>query len=69
MKRIHIGDEQGNPAVIDVTWIRAPQDIVISCGKVQTASMTLREFFDALGISSQDCEKAFGLRRRLTTRR
>lgn len=62
-KRIYLpvdADRSG----IDVTWTPSAQRIDIggwydSCVGLEGGSMTLREFFEKLGITERDCKKAF----------
>lgn len=49
---------------IDITWTKTSQCISISgwydgCVGISGETMTLREFFDKLGITEKDCQKAF----------
>ncbi len=49
---------------LDVTWTRRAQRLDFggwydSFVGIQGDSMTLREFFDALGITEKDCAKAW----------
>lgn len=53
-----------NPNGIGVTWTNDEQRLDIGgkydwCVGIESDSMTLREFFDALGITAKDCERAF----------
>lgn len=50
---------------IDVTWTPANQRLDIGSwydtrASIQGDAMTLREFFDRLGITQNDCRKAWG---------
>lgn len=49
---------------IDITWTKTRQWLDIggwydSCVGIAGDGMTLREFFDRLGITETDCQKAF----------
>jgi hypothetical protein len=62
-KRIYIPKDAKHSGV-DVTWTRSAQRLDIggwydSFVGIQGDSMTLREFFDALGITEKDCAKAW----------
>ena len=51
---------------VDITWTPTAQRIDIGgwydggWAGIQGESMTLHEFFDRLGITEKDCQKAFG---------
>lgn len=50
---------------IDITWTKTTHRIDIggwydSFVGIESTSMTLREFFDELGITERDCKKAWG---------
>lgn len=54
------GDRSG----VNVTWVKTRQRLDIggwynSRVGIEGGSMTLREFFAAMGITAKDCEKAF----------
>lgn len=49
---------------IDVKWTKSAQRLSIggwydTCVGLEGEAMTLREFFDRLGITERDCKKAF----------
>ena len=49
---------------IDVTWTPSAQRLSIggwydTCVGIQSDSMTLLEFFELLGITEKDCQKAW----------
>lgn len=49
---------------IEVTWTKTPMRLDIggwydSFVGIESGSFTLREFFDKLGITYKDCQKAF----------
>lgn len=49
---------------INITWTRSAQRIDVggwydSCVGLEGGSMSLKEFFDRLGITEKDCKKAF----------
>ena len=51
-------------AGIDITWTPSTQRLDIggwydSCMGIRPESMTLRDFFDKLGITEKDCDHAF----------
>ena len=60
--------EDANREGIDITWTPSAQRISIggwydTCvGICQTERMSLRQFFDKLGITERDCKKAFSTR-------
>ena len=56
--------EDATHSGIDVTWTPSARRIDISgwydsCVGLEGESMLLREFFERLGITRKDCEKAF----------
>lgn len=62
-KRIYIPQDASHSG-IDVTWTKSAQRIDIggwydSCVGLSGGSLTLREFFDSLGITEKDCAKAW----------
>jgi hypothetical protein len=62
-KRLDITTEHGHSG-IDITWTPSAQRLDIggwhsSFVGIEGSSFTLREFFDRLGISHKDCNKAF----------
>jgi hypothetical protein len=62
-KRIYIPQDAQHSG-IDVTWTKSAQRIDIggwydSCVGLQGGALTLREFFDSLGITEKDCAKAW----------
>ncbi len=62
-KRIYLPAD-ANRSGIDVTWTKSAQRLDIggwydSHVGLEGDSMTLRQFFDQLGITEQDCKKAF----------
>ena len=62
-KRLDLSDETGRSG-ISVTWTPSAQRLDIgawydSFVGIEGDSMTLRQFFDKLGISKKDCAKAF----------
>ena len=49
---------------IDITWTPSAQRLDVggwydTCVGLETHSLTLRQFFDELGITEKDCAKAF----------
>jgi len=53
-----------NSSGIDVTWTKSAQRLDFSgwydsCVGIEGDSMSLREFFDTLGITEKDCKKAW----------
>lgn len=49
---------------IDITWTPTSQRLSIggwydSCVGIENTALTLREFFDKLGITESDCKRAF----------
>lgn len=49
---------------IDITWTKSDQNLSISgwydtCVGIEGEVLTLKKFFDLLGITKKDCEKAF----------
>ena len=62
-KRLDLSNEWRNSG-IDITWTPSAQRLVIggwydSCVGIESHKLTLREFFDKLGITEKDCAKAF----------
>ena len=62
-KRLDLSNEWRNSG-IDITWTPSAQRLVIggwydSCVGIESHELTLREFFDKLGITEKDCAKAF----------
>jgi hypothetical protein len=62
-KRLDLSDEYGRSG-IDITWTPSAQRLSIAgwydtCVGIDGDAMTLREFFDKLGITEKDCAKAF----------
>jgi hypothetical protein len=62
-RRIDITREYASSG-IDITWTPSAQRLDIGgwyhgCVGIEGDSFTLREFFDRLGISQKDCQKAF----------
>ena len=56
-------DEYHNSG-IDITYVKSTQVLRIggwydSCVGIEGGSFTLKEFFDLVGISFNDCKKAF----------
>lgn len=54
----------GKRSGIDVTWTKTAQRLDIggwydSFVGIESDSLTLREFFDLMGITAKDCERAF----------
>ncbi len=67
-KRIYI-PENAKWSGIDVTWTPSAGRLDIggwydSMVGIEGKSFSLREFFDALGITEKDCRKAFEQKRR-----
>lgn len=62
-KKIYL-PEDAQYSGIDVVWTKTSQCISIggwydNCYGIPGEAMTLREFFDRLGITEKDCQKAF----------
>jgi hypothetical protein len=62
-KRIDLTDEYAHSG-IDITWTPTAQRLDIggwydSCVGLEGGSLTLRQFFEKLGITEKDCVKAF----------
>jgi hypothetical protein len=59
-----ISDDQRRNSGIDITWTKSRQSLWISGWYdsfvgIEGQSVSLREFFDLLGITEKDCRKAF----------
>ena len=62
-KRLDLTDEWGHSG-IDIAWTPSAQRLVVggwydSFVGLESHELTLREFFDRLGITEKDCAKAF----------
>ena len=62
-KTIYLGEENSNCG-IDITWTKTRQRLDIggwydSSVGIQSSEITLGVFFDLLGITEEDCRKAF----------
>jgi hypothetical protein len=62
-KRIDLTDEYAHSG-INITWTPTAQRLDIggwydSCVNLEGGSLTLRQFFEKLGITEKDCVKAF----------
>ena len=49
---------------IDITWTKSKSQLHIggwydTCCGIEPTNMTLKEFFDKLGITEKDCKRAF----------
>jgi len=56
--------EDADRSGISITWYKRPQRLEISGwfdggSGIESTSLTLREFFERLGITKEDCEKAW----------
>ena len=64
MTTIYIPEHAGHSG-IDVTWVKSKGELRISgwydgCVGIEGETLTLKEFFEKLGITEKDCKKAFG---------
>lgn len=62
-KRLDLSDEWGHSG-INITWTPSVQRLDVGAWYdshvgIEGDSMTLRQFFDKLGITEKDCAKAF----------
>ena len=62
-KTIYLPERTGSQG-IDITWTPSYQRLDLggwfdTFVGIETVSITLREFFDKLGITEKDCEKAW----------
>jgi len=62
-KRLDLSDGYGHSG-IDITWTPSAQRLDVggwydSFVGLETHSLTLRQFFDELGITEKECAKAF----------
>lgn len=56
--------EDADHAGIDITWTKSRQSLCIggwydSFAGLESTTLSLRKFFDLLGITEKDCAKAF----------
>jgi len=63
-KTIYIQELDGGSSGIDITWTKSTQRLAIggwydSMVGIGGKNFSLREFFDALGITEKDCLKTF----------
>jgi hypothetical protein len=65
-KTIYLGpkDDKWKHSGINATWYKTKQELCISgwydgMVGIEGECLTLREFFDRLGITEKDCRKAF----------
>lgn len=64
MPKIAFFPENATSSGIDITWTKTKQRIDVggwydSYVGIETTQLTLKEFFDRLGITEKDCVKAF----------